>query len=246
MKLQIKEFAELTGVSVRTLHYYDEIGLLKPSFVDKQNGYRFYDEGSLERMQEILFYRELDFSLKSIAEILASPNYDKQKALAEQKRLLKLKKDHLERLIVALEQAEKGEITMSAFDNSEYETARQQYEDEARQRWGDTDAYKESQEKTSSYSKEKWNDVLAGMNGVFAEFAECKKCGESADSETAQRLVKKLQDYITENFYHCTDDILAGLGQMYVCDERFKKNIGSHGEGTAEFVAEAIKIYCKK
>ena len=246
MKLQIKEFAELTGVSVRTLHYYDEIDLLKPSYVDEQNGYRFYDENSLERMQEILFYRELDFSLKSIAEILASPNYDKQQALAEQKRLLTLKKDRLERLIAALEQAEKGEIIMSVFDNSEYETARQQYEDEAKQRWGGTDAYKESQAKTAGYSKDKWNDVLAGMNGVFAEFAECKKCGESADSDAAQRLVKKLQDYITANFYHCTDDILAGLGQMYVCDERFKNNIDKNGEGTAEFVAEAIKIYCKK
>ena len=246
MKLQIKEFAELTGVSVRTLHYYDEIGLLKPSYVDEQNGYRFYDETSLERMQEILFYRELDFPLKSIVEILASPNYDKQKALAEQKRLLTLKKERLTRLIAALEQAEKGEITMSAFDNSEYETARQQYKDEAKQRWGNTDEYKESQAKTAGYSKEKWNDVLAGMNGVFAEFAECKKCGYRADSETAQRLVKKLQDYITATFYHCTDDILAGLGQMYVCDERFKKNINKNGEGTAEFVCEAIKIYCKK
>ena len=246
MKLQIKEFAELTGVSVRTLHYYDEIGLLKPSFVDQQNGYRFYDEASLGRMQEILFYRELDFSLKSIAEILASPNYDKQKALTEQKRLLTLKKDRLERLIEALEQAEKGEITMSAFDNSEYETARQQYEDEAKQRWGDTDAYRESQAKTAGYSKDKWNDVLAGMNGVFAEFAECKNCGESTDSETAQRLVKKLQDYITANFYHCTDDILAGLGQMYVCDKRFKNNIDRNGEGTAEFASESIEIYCKK
>ena len=245
MKLQIKEFAELTGVSVRTLHYYDEIGLLKPSYVDEQNGYRFYDETSLERMQEILFYRELNFPLKSIAEILASPNYDKQKALAEQKRLLTIKKNRLERLIAALEQAEKGEITMSAFDNSEYETARQQYEDEAKQRWGDTDAYKESQAKTAGYSKDKWNDVLAGMNGVFAEFAACKKCGDGADSDTAQQLVKKLQDYITANFYHCTDDILAGLGQMYVCDERFKKNIDSHGEGTAVFVAEAISIFCK-
>ena len=242
MKLQIKEFAELTGVSVRTLHYYDEISLLKPCFVDEQNGYRFYDEASLERMQEILFYRELDFSLKSIAEILASPNYDKQKALAEQKRLLTLKKDRLERLIAVLEQAEKGEITMSAFDNSEYESARQQYEDEAKQRWGDTDAYKESQAKTAGYSKDKWNDVLAGMNGVFAEFSKCKKCGESADCATAQRLVRKLQDYITANFYHCTNDILAGLGQLYVCDERFKNNIDSHGKGTAEFVAEAIGI----
>lgn len=246
MKIQIKEFAELTGVSVRTLHYYDEIGLLKPSYVDEQNGYRFYDETSLERMQEILFYRELDFPLKSIAGILASPNYDKQKALVEQKRLLTLKKDRLERLIAALEQAEKGEITMSAFDNSEYETARQQYEAEAKQRWGGTDAYKESQAKTAGYSKDKWNDVLAGMNGVFAEFAACKKCGESADSETAQRLVEKLQDYITSNFYYCTNEILAGLGQMYVCDERFKNNIDSHGEGTAEFVSEAIKSYCKK
>ena len=246
MKLQIKEFAELTGVSVRTLHYYDEISLLKPCYVDEQNGYRFYDETSLERMQEILFYRELDFPLKSIAEILASPNYDKQKALAEQKQLLTIKKDRLERLIAALEQAEKGEITMSAFDNSEYETARQQYEDEAKQRWGATDAYKESQAKTAGYSKDKWNDVLAGMNGVFCEFAECKNCGESADSDTAQGLVKKLQNYLTANFYHCTDDILAGLGQMYVCDERFKNNIDSHGEGTAEFVSEAIKIYCGK
>lgn len=186
MKLQIKEFGRLTGVSVRTLHYYDEIGLLKPSYVDEQNGYRFYDETSLERMQEILFYRELDFPLKSIAEILASPNYDKQKAIAGQKRLLRLKKDRLERLIAALEQAEKGEITMSAFDNSDYETARQQYEDEAKQRWGGTDAYKESQAKTAGYSKDKWNDVLAGMNGVFAEFAACEKCGCRADSETAQ------------------------------------------------------------
>ena len=135
---------------------------------------------------------------------------------------------------------------MSAFDNSEYETARQKYEAEAKQRWGATDAYKESQAKTAGYSKDKWNDILVGMNGIFAEFAECKKCGESADNETAQRLVKKLQDYITANFYHCTDEILAGLGQMYVCDERFKNNINSHGEGTAEFVSEAIKFYCKK
>ena len=98
MKMQIKEFADFTGVSVRTLHYYDEIGLLMPAFVDKTTGYRFYDENSLLRMQEILFYRELDFPLKSIGEILSSPNYDKSKALKEQKQLLTLKKERLERL----------------------------------------------------------------------------------------------------------------------------------------------------
>lgn len=246
MKLHIKEFAELSSVSVRTLHYYDEIGLLKPCFVDEQNGYRFYNESSLERMQEILFYRELDFPLKSIAEILSSPNYNKQKALTEQKRLLQLKKERLERLIAALEQAEKGRLIMNAFDNSEYETTRQQYEDEAKQRWGDTDAYRESEVRTAEYSKEKRNAVSAEMDAIFGDFAKCMNSGECADGKTAQDFVKRLQDYITANFYHCTDAILAGLGEMYVCDERFKKNIDKHTDGTAEFVSNAIKIYCSK
>jgi len=246
MKLQIKEFAELTGVSVRTLHYYDEIGLLKPSYVDEQNGYRFYDETPLERMQEILFYRELDFPLKSIAEILASPNYDKQKTLAEQKRLLTLKKERLTRLIAALEQAEKGEITMSAFDKSEYDTARQQYEDEVKQRWGNSDAYREHEQKTKNYTKEKWTEANDGLMAIFAEFAALKNSGTSADSAEAQALVAKLQAHITENYYTCTDDILAGLGKMYVADERFKKNIDKYGDGTAEFVSEGIRIYAEK
>ena len=119
--MQIKEFARLTGVSVRTLHYYDEIGLLVPAFVDKSTGYRYYDEKSLLRMQEILFYRELDFSLKSIGQILSSPNYDAKQSLAEQKNLLILKKERLERLITAIDQAMKGENVMSAFDHSQFE-----------------------------------------------------------------------------------------------------------------------------
>lgn len=133
--MQIKEFSRLTGVSVRTLHYYDEISLLKPAFVDEQSGYRFYDEHSLERMQEILFYRELDFPLKNISEILSSPNYDKKLALARQKQLLILKKNRLERLISALESAEKGEKSMSInlFDNSEFESAREKYSSEVKQ-----------------------------------------------------------------------------------------------------------------
>ena len=135
---------------------------------------------------------------------------------------------------------------MSAFDNIEYETARLQYEDEAKQRWGNTDAYKESQAKTAGYSKDKWNEAVGGMNSIFAELAECKSREDSAGSTNVQNLVKKLQDYITANFYHCTDEILAGLGQMYVGDERFKNNINTHGENTAEFVSEAIKVYCKR
>ncbi len=141
--MQIKEFAEQIGVSVRTLHYYDEIGLLKPSEVDVQNGYRFYDERSLERMQEILFYRELDFSLKTIAQILSSPDYDKQQALTRQRKLLLAKKERLERLIDALDSMEKGEGFMKP--NNEYEDLKNKYAEEVRQRWGSTDAYKESQ-----------------------------------------------------------------------------------------------------
>ena len=243
--MQINEFAKLTGVSVRTLHYYDEIGLLKPAFVDEQNGYRFYDENSLLRMQEILFYRELDFSLKSILEILSSPDYDKQKALAEQRKLLELKKERLVRIIDALDGATKGKVTMAAFDNSDYETARKQYEVEAKQRWGETDAYKEHAEKTAKYTKDEWQAVNEGLMAVFAKFAECKKDGYTADSNKAQALVIELQGYITENYYTCTKEILAGLGQIYVADERFKNNIDKHSTGTVEFVSQAIEAYCK-
>ena len=245
MKMQINEFAKLVSVSVRTLHYYDEIGLLKPAFVDEQNGYRFYDENSLLRMQEILFYRELDFPLKSILEILSSPDYDKQKALAEQRKLLELKKERLERIIDALDGATKGKVTMTAFDNSDYETARKQYEVEAKQRWGETDAYKEHAEKTAKYTKDKWQAVNDGLMVIFAKFAECMNNGNTADSDEAQALVKELQNYITENYYTCTNEILAGLGLMYVADERFKTNIDKNGDGTAEFVSQAIENHIK-
>ncbi|MBR3801895.1 MAG: MerR family transcriptional regulator [Clostridia bacterium] len=240
--MQIKDFAEFTGVSVRTLHYYDEIGLLTPAFVDRSTGYRFYDENSLLRMQEILFYRELDFSLKSIGEILSSPNYDKNKALKEQKHLLTLKKERLERLISAIDGAVKGEIVMKAFDNSEFEN----YKREAKEKWGETDAYKEHAQRTKNYSKQKWNDLAAGMDHIMAEFALCMRKDETPDSAVAQILVKLLQNHITENYYLCTNEILACLGQMYVADERFKNNIDKHADGTAAFICEAIEVYCRK
>lgn len=243
--MHIKEFAKLTGVSVRTLHYYDEIALLKPAIVDKQNGYRFYDENSLKRMQEILFYRELDFPLKSILEILSSPDYNKQKALAEQRKLLALKKERLEKIIDALDDAQKGKVIMTAFDNNDYETARKRYETEAKERWGETNAYKEHAEKTANYTADKWQEVNDGLMSVLAKFAECMQSGNTADSAEAQALVNELQNYIADNYYTCTNEILAGLGLMYVADKRFKNNIDKHAVGTAEFVSKAIGIYCK-
>ena len=241
MKMQITEFAKLTGVSVRTLHYYDEIGLLKPAEVDEWTGYRFYDEKNLEKMQQIMFYRELDFSLKSIIGILSSPDFDKQKALDEQKKLLILKKERLEKLIFAIDCAKKGEIIMNAFDNTEFEN----YKNEAKERWGNTDAYKEYSQKSKGYSEEKFNALGEGMEKVLEEFAICMNSGATFDSEEAQKLVKKLQNYITENFYTCTNEILASLGQMYVADERFKNNFDKHSVGTTEFVSKAIEEFCK-
>ena len=120
------------------------------------------------------------------------------------------------------------------------------YETEARSRWGDTTAYREHEQKTKNYTKEKWAEANDGLMTIFAEFAVCKNSGASADSAEAQALVAKLQAHITANYYTCTDEILAGLGKMYVADERFKKNIDKYGQGTAEFAAEAIEVYCQK
>ena len=120
------------------------------------------------------------------------------------------------------------------------------YETETRSRWGNTDAYREHEQKTKNYTKEKWAEANEGLMAIFAEFAACKQSDAEADSVDAQTLVAKLQTHITENYYTCTDEILAGLGKMYIADERFKKNIDKYGDGTAEFASEAIEVYCRK
>ena len=120
------------------------------------------------------------------------------------------------------------------------------YEIEVRERYGDTAAYREHEQKTKNYTKEKWDEANDGLMAIFAELAACKQSGTAADSNEAQALVAKLQAHITANYYTCTDEILAGLGKMYVADERFKKNIDKYGEGTAEFAADAIEVYCRK
>lgn len=239
MKMQIREFAALSGVSVRTLHYYDEIGLLKPAFVDSATGYRFYDASSALRMQEILFYRELDFSLSRIRAIISSPDHNKEQSLQDQRKLLELKKERLERLILAIDDAMKGEINMNAFDQKELE----QYKKEAKARWGATEAYRQYEQKAGAEAAEAQADNAGEMDQIMAEFAACRQSGAAADSAEAQSLVKKLQAYITAHYYNCTQEILASLGEMYVADERFRNNIDRHGAGTAAFIRDAVK--CK-
>ena len=133
-------------------------------------------------------------------------------------------------------------MIMKRFDNNEFE----KYRSEVQEKWGGTDAYKEYAERTKVYSKEKWDDSAAEMDRIMAEFSLCMGNGETPDSTKAQCLVKKLQNHITENYYNCTNEILANLGLMYVADERFKSNIDKHADGTAEFICEAIRGYCHK
>ena len=198
MNYSISETAKLSGVSVRTLHYYDEIGLLAPSMVS-DTGYRYYDEMALEKLQQILFYRELDFSLKEIAKIISAPDYRKEDALMRQKELLMLKRERLDKLIDLLDANLKGENTMSfkEFDMSVIEEAKTKYADEVKERWGNTDAYTESKKKTNRYTKEDWARISSKSDEIMKGFAKLAK--ESPDSEPVQQLVEDWKEFISES-----------------------------------------------
>lgn len=243
--MKINEVAKLTGVTVRTLHYYDEIGLLKPNEIT-DSGYRIYGDNELETLQQILFFRELDFPLSDIKKIITNPSYDKSEALAKHKELLLQKRNRLNGLIKLVDKTIKGDNNMSfkEFDTTEIEASKSKYADEVKQRWGETDAYNESEQKTSNYDQKQWNMINGECSEILKSFADNRNL--SPDSEEAQKLVERWQACITKNFYKCTKDILSGLGIMYVEDERFTQNIDKNGAGTAEFMARAIKIYCAK
>jgi len=230
---------------VRTLHYYDEIGLLKPSKIT-ESGYRVYSREDLELLQQILFFRELDFPLNEIREIMGNPNYDKEKALKNHRELLLRKRSHIDGLISLVEKALKGENSMSfqEFDKRELVKTRKEYAAEAKQRWGNTDAYAEYEEKTQNYDDPQWKLLNGEGAAILGEFGRNRHLDPG--SAEAQALVKKWQDYITAHFYACTIPILSCLGEMYIGDERFTRNIDKNGEGTALFMATAIEIYCRK
>ncbi len=241
--MTVKEMSKLTGVSVRTLQYYDKIGLLQPTkYTD--SGYRLYDDTALERLQQILLFRELEFPLKEIKAILDSTNFDGKKALSQQIELLELKKQHLENLINfarGIKMIGVRAVDFTVFDRSKID----EYAKRTREQWGNTDAYKEFVEKTKDRTQEEDDRLAEEFMKLFVEFGTMRN--ESPDSERVQLQVKKIQDYITEHLYTCTDTILASLGKMYAGGGELTDNIDkSCGSGTAEFVSQAIKIYCKK
>ena len=236
----IGELAKMAGVSARTLRYYDQAGLLPPSSVTAA-GYRLYGDEAVRELTEILFFRELDFSIDEILRVRSRPDYDAREALVRQIALLNMQRERLDRLIDLAGRALKGEVIMelNAFDMSDIEEAKTKYADEARQRWGDTDAYRQSTAKAATYGKADWARISLETNAVFTGFS--KLVGTAPDSEEAKALVRKWQDVITRNFYECTDEIMLGLASMYEADERFAKNIDKAGEGTASFMTAAIR-----
>ena len=238
--MTVKQVSELAGVSIRTLQYYDKIGLLCPDN-HTESGYRLYDDAALERLQQILLFRELEFPLKDIKAILDSPDFDRKKALAQQIELLELKKQHLENLITfarGIKLIGVKAVDFTAFDRTKLD----EYAERARKEWGNTDAYKEFAEKTKNRTPDEDERLAEEFMGLFVELGAMRN--ESPDSENVQAQIKKIQDYITEHLYTCTDEILASLGKMYAGGGDFTENINkAGGQGTAEFAAKAIEIY---
>lgn len=234
----VKEISRLTGVSVRTLHHYHAVGLLVPAQVSPA-GYRLYDQENLERLQAILFFRELEFPLRDIKAILDAPGFDRRQALRDQIRLLEMRRDRLGMLIgLARDTLENGGKAMNftAFDTKEIEA----YAREAKERWSGTAAYREFAAKDGA-------DFQRASGQLMDCFAKLGRLRDSAPGDQAvQEEVENIRRTISENFYTCTPEILRGLGEMYAADQRFRANIDrAGGEGTAEFAAKAIEFYCQ-
>ena len=244
MRLSVSEAAKRAGVSVRTLRYYDEIGLLKPSETT-QAGYRFYDDAAMASLHQILFYRELDVPLEQISRILNAPDHGRTEALQKHRTLLLMKRQRLDDMLRLVDETIGG---IAMYDErpkptqADWEAVKAQYVQEAADRWGNTEAFLESREKHAQYTPGQEAQINAEMEEIFQAFGAC------ADPEGAegQALVKRWQALSTKYHYNCTDGLLACLGQMYANDPRFRENLDKYGPGTARKMSGAIAAYCKK
>lgn len=239
----VKEIAEQTGVSVRTLHHYDAIGLLKPTRVTEA-GYRYYDEAALERLYLILLFRELDFPLKQIGDILDAPDYDRNRVLEQQIDLLKTKQDRLEYMagmargikLLGIKNLELEGFNMKKIDD---------YAAQAKALYGKTEAYKEYTQKSGRRTADQNKAVNDQVMDFFVRLGQLKD--QAPDSEAVQNWVRELQSFFTEHFYNCTPQILLGLAEMYAGGGTMTENIdAAGGKGTGEFARKAIELYCKK
>ncbi|MCT8138363.1 MerR family transcriptional regulator [Anaerobacillus sp. CMMVII] len=235
-----KEVADIVGISVRTLHHYDEIGLLQPDELTEA-GYRIYSESNLATLQQILFFREIGFSLKKIREITSSPSYNRVEALNIQRRMLLEKRSRLDKMITTIEKTirhEKGEIEMTASDKfTGFDFGKNQYEEEARKRWGDAavDKANESVKNTN---------VQDEVNAIYRKLASLRN--KAPDSDESQATIKLWYDCLNNNFGNYSLEAFKGLGQMYLADNRFTENIDQFGAGLAKFMSEAMIVFADR
>ena len=241
--MTVNEVSKLAGVSIRTLQYYDKIGLLHPTG-HTDAGYRLYDDTDLERLQHILLFRELEFSLKDIASIIISPDFDRSKALEQQIEMLKRKREHIDNLMnfaLGIKLLGVKHMDFKAFDRSKLD----EYSRQAKDMYKESPEDKELEEKSKNRTREE-EGILADRFMLLFKEAGTLKDTDPASPE-AQDLVKRIQDFITGNLYTCSKKILSGLGKMYSGGGDFTKNIDEYGgEGTAEFIDKAIQIYCRE
>ncbi|TDL31544.1 MerR family transcriptional regulator [Jeotgalibacillus sp. S-D1] len=245
MPFKVKEVAEIVGISVRTLHHYDDIGLLMPDEIS-ESGYRLYSDENLETLQQILFFRELDFPLKRIKEILTSPSFDREEALQLHRQMLLNKRNKLDQLLVSIDktiQHMKGEIMMSneeKFDGFDF--SHNPYEQEARDRWGDQ-AVDQSKEKIGNLSKVQQQNMKDEMEDLYNRMAAIRHL--PPNSKEAQSLTHEWFTWLnTIGSYSL--EAFKGLGEMYVNDERFTSNIDKFGDGLAAFLNESMTVYANK
>ena len=237
----VKEVSKLTGVSVRTLHYYDSVGLLKPAKLT-ESGYRLYNDHSLEQLSLILIYRELGFSIKETQEIISAPDAERNKALERKILLLEEKRQQIQNRIYLARGIKMTGVKHMNFKGFERDKI-DEYSSQAKALWGKTEAYKEYEEKSRNRNAEENNALGDEMMELFRTLGSMRNC--SPESCEVQEWVKTLQSFITENFYTCTPQILSSLGVFYAGGGSMTENIDAvGGSGTGEFAYEAIKIYC--
>jgi MerR family transcriptional regulator, thiopeptide resistance regulator len=239
----IGKVAEFSGVTIRTLHHYDEVGLLSPGGRSAA-GYRIYEDSDLERLQRILFYRELGFTLDDISTIVDDPQTDALGHLRRQRRLLTGRIDRLRSMVDAIDyemEARTMNIKLTPEERLEVfgEFRPEDYAEEAEQRWGETDSYKESQRRVSKYKKEDWQRLKAEEEGVRERLAAAFEAGLAPDSEEAMAAAEAHRQHISRWFYECSYEIHRGLTEMYVSDERFRSNYDTQVPGLAAFIKDA-------
>jgi len=240
----VGQIARLTGVSVRTLHHYDQIGLVS-SAERSDSGYRLYGPREVARLQEVLLFRELVFGLGEIKQMVDRPGYDRLSALARQRRMLDAKAEHILAMVDAVDaaiEAERHGTGMSSEEMlgvfGEFDPA--EHDEEARERWGETDAYRESSRRTAGYSRQHWERMKRESGEIDDTFISLMGAGAAPDSPEAMAAAERHREHITRWFYDCTPAMHAGLGQMYVADPRFAANIDEAEEGLAAYMAAAI------